>query len=82
MNDVFRVIRKNWFSFFSINLEAMMDHFLIGVIKTIFFQRAAAHAANHFGLIRTDQVQHGKHIKIILERLGLADGSRNSIKHQ
>ena len=82
VHDLVRIARKHRARLAIVDLEALADHLLIGVVDAVLLERAAAHAHHHRLDVGAHEVEHGEHLEMLLERLRLHDIARDPVEHQ
>src|SRR4030095_3749196 len=77
-----RVIRKHWFRFFFVNIEAALDNLLVCVVETVVLQRSFFEPIKERVATWTREMKYFFYVDHLLHDLGLPNVSRNTVQYQ
>ena len=83
ISDLFgSVVIQNGLGFLFVGADAPLDHFIRGVIKTVFLQGAFAKAPCQFRPVRAAKMKYLEQFNMVAQQFRLGHASRNTIQQE
>lgn len=81
-HGVFGVVLKDRVRLALVDLEAALDHFVLGVVGAILFKSALLHALEKLNFVSTYKMDDFEYVNVAIKKTGLLDAAGQAIKNE